>query len=533
MTQGKESGTQDGMDVQFGPYRLKQVERLVEGADGLIELSGRAFDILCVLLDKAGEVVGKDEIFAAVWPGMVVEENTLQVHISSLRKALDANMIVTVHGRGYKYAGPGPMALPAAAGSGEPAVSASPEAPVWSRPSIAVLPFDNMSGDPEQGVFSDGITEDVITELSRFDSLLVIARHSSFALRGRVLKVQDIGHELGVEYVVEGSVRRAGDRLRLSAQLIHTASAKHVWAERYDRDVYDIFKVQEELAQSIAATIGAKVEAVGRDSAARLSPSALRAHELVLSAKAHALKFTRRDLEQARILARTATELDPGSSRAHACYAYCSAVVFYSNWSSDRDQVHAACFEFAKRAIALDDTDNFARWVLGFIYLTRREYDAARIHLERAVEVNPNDTEARGIYAIFLVAVGEGEAAIRHFEIMKRLNPFELAWFPWIKGWAFLSLRRYAEAVATFKQIPEPHAEVRGFLAASYAYLGRLVEAKAMMEDFLRMAEADMPNSPGSRPNGWDDYWRNTTFYLRQADHDHLMTGLCNAGLPL
>jgi adenylate cyclase len=416
--------------------------------------------------------------------------------------------------------------------TGMPAVTVPAPKVVSDKPAVAVLPFTNMSGDTEQEYFSDGITEDIITELSRFHSLLVIARNSSFAFKGRPLKVQEIGRELGVAYVVEGSVRRLGDRLRLTAQLIESASGSHIWAERYDRDVHDIFNIQDELAHAIAATIGAKVEAVGRENAAKLSPSALKAHDLVLRAKAHALKYTRNDLEQARQMARYAIELDPTSAQAPACYAFCCSVIIYSNWTSDRDQLRVEAFDAAKRAVALDVTDNYARWVLGMVYLTRREYEEARIHLEKVVENNPNDTEGRGIFAMLLVAVGEAGAAIEHFEIMKRQNPFDLSWFPWIKGLAYFTLRRYGMAIATFKQMPEPHNEVRGYLAACHAYLGKSAEARAMLEEFLRVAELDMLVFPGRRLKDWDDYWRNTCWYKRQEDHDHLMDGLRKAGLP-
>ena len=416
--------------------------------------------------------------------------------------------------------------------TGMPAVTVPAPKVASDKPAVAVLPFTNMSGDTEQEYFSDGITEDIITELSRFHSLLVIARNSSFAFKGRPLKVQEIGRELGVAYVVEGSVRRLGDRLRLTAQLIDSASGSHIWAERYDRDVHDIFNIQDELAHAIAATIGAKVEAVGRESAAKLSPSALKAHDLVLRAKAHALKYTRHDLEQARQMARHAIELDPTSAQAHACYAFCCSVIIYSYWTSDREQLRVEAFDAAKRAVALDATDNYARWVLGMVYLTRREYEEARIHLEKVVENNPNDTEGRGIFAMLLVAIGEAGAAIEHFEIMKRQNPFDLSWFPWIKGLAYFTLRRYGMAIATFKQIPEPHNEVRGYLAACHAYLGKSAEAKAILQEFLRVAEGDMLVFPGHRLKDWDDYWRNTCWYKRQEDHDHLMDGLCKAGLP-
>ena len=409
--------------------------------------------------------------------------------------------------------------------------ASGPPLPHPDRPSIAVLPFINMSGDPEQEYFSDGITEDIITELSRFHSLLVIARNSAFAFKGKSLKVQDIGRELGVGYVVEGGVRRSGERLRLTAQFVEVVSGRHIWAERYDRDVHDIFDVQDELAHAIAATVGAKVEAVQRDSASRLSPSALLAHDLVLRAKAHVYKFTRADLEQALEMARRAIEIDATSARASACYAHCCSVIVMAYWASDRDRLRLEALEFAKRAVTLDADDNYARWILGFIHNSRREYEDAHIHLCKALENNPNDTEARGAYAILLLAIGQPEAAIQQFELMKRQNPFDLSWFPWVRGLAYLSARRYNEAIATFKQIPEPHNEIRGYLAASYAYAGKSAEAKATIEEFLCVAESDMPAFPGRRLGDWDDYWRNATWYQREEDHDHLMEGLRRAGL--
>lgn len=238
------------MDLEFGSYRLKRAERLLLGPQGPVELSARSFDILALLLERPEEVVGKTELFDAVWPGMVVEENTLQVHISALRKALDAGMILTVHGRGYKYAGPKPVLPQAVNGAGEPTIRAASE-----KPSIAVLPFHNMSGDPEQDYFSDGITEDIIADLGRFKEFLVIARNSSFQFRGKANDVAEVAKKLGVQHIVEGSVRKISNRVRVTVQLIDAASKAHVWGEHYDRELTDIFAIQDEVTQMISARL--------------------------------------------------------------------------------------------------------------------------------------------------------------------------------------------------------------------------------------------------------------------------------------
>ena len=243
------------MDLEFGSYRLKRAERLLLGPKGPVELSARSFDILTMLLERPDEVIGKTQLFNAVWPGMVVEENTLQVHISALRKALGTGMIMTVHGRGYKYAGPRPVLAQAADAAGEPASQAASEKPMPPKPSIAVLPFDNMSGDAEQDYFSDGITEDIIAELGRFREFLVIARNSSFQFRGKANDVAEVAKKLGVQYVVEGSVRKIGNRVRVTVQLIDASSTAHVWGEHYDRELTDIFAIQDEITQMIAARL--------------------------------------------------------------------------------------------------------------------------------------------------------------------------------------------------------------------------------------------------------------------------------------
>jgi adenylate cyclase len=222
-----------------------------------------------------------------------------------------------------------------------------------------VLPFTNMSNDPEQEYFSDGITEDIITELSRFRSLFVIARNSAFAFNGKSIKVQDIARELGVAYVVEGSVRRAADRVRITAQLVDADTGNHLWAERYDRHMHDIFALQDEVARSVASTVSGRVEAAGRDRAVRLSPNALRAYDLVLRAKAFLLKYTRADNQQAIACAEHAVELDPSSARAHARTALSLFFNYMTCWTADRTNTLAKAYELAQRAVVLDESDSF------------------------------------------------------------------------------------------------------------------------------------------------------------------------------
>ncbi len=233
-----------------------------------------------------------------------------------------------------------------------------------SKPSIAVLPFTNLSGDKEQEYFSDGVAEDVITELSRFRDLFVIARNSSFQYREKAIDTRRVGRDLGVQYIVDGSVRKSGDRVRINVQLIDALSSNQLWAERYDRDFADVFAVQEELAHAIAATVGSGVELARRDRATRLDPASFAAYDLVLRAKALMLKFTRTDVEKARALALRAIEIDPGNARAHADCAACCFNISMAHWTGEREQLFEEAFRYARRAVALDELDNYARWYL-------------------------------------------------------------------------------------------------------------------------------------------------------------------------
>jgi TolB-like protein/Flp pilus assembly protein TadD len=416
--------------------------------------------------------------------------------------------------------------------AGTPTAAAPMPKPASDKPSIAVLPFTNMSDDREQEYFSDGITEDIITELSRFHSLFVIARISSNGFKSRSMKVQDIARELGVAYIVEGSVRRDASRVRINAQLIDAGSGNHLWAERYDRDMRDIFVLQDEVAHAVASTVSGRVEAAGRDRAVRLGPTTLRAYDLVLRAKALTAKYTKADNAQALVCAERAVELDPTSARAHSHAAWCHFFDHMAWWVVDRENSLAKAYELAQRAVVLDETDSFAHCILGAVHMFRREYNEARSEIERAIDLNPNDPDARRYYGNLLGATGNANAGIEQMDLAKRLNPFDTRWVPWIRGIACFTARRYDEAIAAFRQARNPINEVRGWLAASYAQAGRLQEARATLEEFLRVAESDMTVFPGRRLKDWEPYWHGAFEYQDQQDFDHLFDALRKAGLP-
>ena len=404
--------------------------------------------------------------------------------------------------------------------------------PLPDKPSIAVLPFDNLSNDPEQQYFSDGITEDIITELSRFRSLFVIAYHSSSAFKGKAVRVLDIARELGVAYVVEGSVRRAADRVRISAQLVEAATGNHLWAERYDRDALDIFAVQDEVARSVASTVSGRVEVAGRDRIERLSPTALRAYDLVLRARALMLKYNRADTQQALACVERAVQLDPTSAAAHAHAAWCHFYNHMAFWTADPRHSLAKAYEMVQRAIELDETYSFAHTIMASVQWFRRDFDQARTEHLEGIERNPNDFLARRFYGMFLAGTGDPEASLEQINLAKRLNPFDTKWVPWNRGIAYFTARRYDEAITALKQVRNPINEVRAWLAASYAQAGRLDEAKAALDEFIRVARSDMAVFPGRTLKDWEPYWHAMFEYQDQKDFDHLYEALRKAGMP-
>ena len=417
-----------------------------------------------------------------------------------------------------------------AAGAGEPPRTDEALA-LPDKPSIAVLPFVNMSGDVEQEYFSDGITEDIITELARFRTLFVIARNSSFTFKGRSVDVGEVGRKLGVQYVVEGSVRKAGDRVRVTAQLVDAAAGNHIWAERYDRDLEDIFAIQDELVRTIVATVGGRIDVVGKARAARMSDANLRAYDLYLRGAAAEDGNTKADYQRARQYLERAIELDPGLVVAHHHLSLVNFLEWMAHWVDDRDRAFTDAMNAEKTALALDDADSRVHCQLGMLHLYRREFDEAGQYFEKAIRLNPNDFQAMGLHGYYLAVIGEPERGLEQFDRALRLNPLEPSWIRWLRGIAYFTAERYDDAIADLRLIETPFNEVRGWLAASYAQAGRLDDARATLEEFLRVAEPEMSVFPGRDLGAWDAYWHGAIEYRSEADFDRLYEGLRKAGL--
>jgi adenylate cyclase len=361
-----------------------------------------------------------------------------------------------------------------------------------SRPhhdaSIAVLPFVNMSGDPGQEYFSDGITEDVITELSRFRSLFVIARNSSFAFKGSATDVRNVGRQLGVRYIVEGSVRRAGNRIRVTAQLIDAEAGNHVWAERYDRELADIFDVQDEVTRQIVVNIAPRLQAADQLSAKRRAPEDMRAYDHYLQART--LIDTPRgiaDLELGREHCERAIEIEPGYARAHAYKANSYTIGMSLMEMGDLAEWQAQALASAERAVELDPLDNISHWALGEAAFWAGQPDRARQHIRKALALNPNDADVLVVASYIEAALGDAETSLRSLQMAMDRNPTNPRWYHWAAGVTLATLGRYKEALKEYDQYGPPHADIFKLRAIALVQLGRLEEARAQVRALLAL----------------------------------------------
>ena len=507
-------------EVKFGRFRFDLRERQL-ACDGVpVRLGGRARDILSVLAAARGDIVTKDELLEQVWPGVVVEENNLQVQISALRKVLDRDTsgrsyLVTAPGRGYRLIG---------------LVDSGQQGPALpDKPSMAVLPFQNLSDDPKQDYFADGIVEDIISALCHIRWLFVIARNSSFEYKGRAVDVKQVGRELGVRYVLEGGVRKAAGRLRITAQLIDATTGAHLWADHFDGSLEDIFDLQDQVTASVVGAISPKLEQAEIERAKRKPTESLDAYDYFLRGLASTHRMTRDSLSEALVLFAKATELDPDFASPHGVAAFCYVVRKINGWTTDRAQEVTDAARLASRAAELGKDDAvalaFGGLALGYV---AGDLEGAVALIDRALVLNPN--LAAAWYASGTVRAfrgGEPDVAIEHLKRAMRLSPFDPFMFTMqgVTAFAHFFAGRYDEASAwaekAFWERPNILATLR-VAAVSNALAGRLEDARKAV---ARALELD----PDMRLSNLKD--RIGTF-RRPEDFAKYADALRKAGLP-
>jgi adenylate cyclase len=469
----------------FGPFRLDvEAETLFRGSDS-VGLGKRAVALLRVLVERSGAPVLKDDLIETAWSGLVVEEANLTVQISALRRVLGQHpggesWIETLARRGYRYVGP---PATSEARTQPPPTETKGALSLPDRPSIAVLPFQNMSSDAEHEYFADGIVEDITTALSRSRQLFVIARNSSFTYKGRAVDAKQAGRELGVRYLLEGSVRKAGNRVRITAQLIDATTGGHLWAERYDRDISDIFEIQDDVTQQIVGELKVTLSESEKGLIAGDRTKNVEAHDLFLKGRA-LLGGQKRDREtfgQWMNAFQRAIELDPQHSSAYAGLAMGYALDHQNNWSDEPQTSLDNAQRFVDDAIARDDKNAFAHYVATVVAIWKKDYERWASEGDEALSLDPNFALAIMTRGILHIYTGEPERAIPYIERAMRLDPApQHGQHVHFLGTAYFVAGEYEMAADCFKDriTINPRTDFsRAFLASALGHLGKADEA--------------------------------------------------------
>jgi TolB-like protein len=515
------------LPVVFGSYALDTDRRELSRGGELIALEPQVFDLLVYLVQNRDRVVSKDDLIASIWGGRIVSESTLTSRINAVRRAVgdsgaEQKLVRTIARKGFRFVGEArEQAL-----SGGPAAGLQVPYAVPDRPSIAVLPFINMSGDPQQDYFIDGIAEEIIIALSRVRWFFVIARQSSFAYRDKGLDAKKIARELGVRYVLVGSVRRAGDQVRVSAQLIEGSSGNNVWARSYDRATADIFAVQDEITQMIVGAIEPQLSRAERERARVKPRDSLDAWSTYQRGMFHLCRCTREDLIEARKLFRQAVGLDAelGPAYSAEAEAYYYEVVYGFARSNEVNREKA--IGPARRAVTLDAEDAGAHCTLGRIRYLRREYPPAISELKTALELNPSLALAHYGLGAALVFSGKADDAVPHLQSAIRLSPHDSAMGSFLVR---IADARYFmadyERAATFalRALGQPNFQWSRYavLIAALGQLGRQDEARRYLAEVIR-----------ERPDFSIEFVRNTHLFGVPEFMAHYCEGLRKATVP-
>jgi TolB-like protein len=462
-----------------------------------IAVEPQVFDLLVYLVENRDRVVSKDDLIATVWGGRIVSDSTLTSRINAARKAVgdsgeEQKLIRTIARKGFRFVAP--VHIPAddggVASSEQNLEPARPALPLPDRPAIAVLPFTNMTGDPAQEYFSDGISEDIITALSKLRWFFVIARNSSFIYKGKAVHLKQVAEELGVGYVVEGSVRKGGDRVRITAQLNDVATGSHIWAERYDRSLADVFAVQDEITEAIVAAIEPQLYAAENFRAKRKPPESLDAWDLVMRALSHYWRVTRQDNVVAQALLEKATAIDPSYGQALGLLAATQTFSAHMGWA-DMATATPIAERAAQAAILADSEDPWAHHALGCVHLFRRRFDDSLAEFELALQLNPNFSLAQGYYGLTLSYCGrwqDADLAARRALRLSPRDPFS-AIYCGIAAYAQFVGRNYDEAMRLAREGIRQRSDFVGahrVLTAAAGMAGQTDVAAAALQELRR-----------------------------------------------
>jgi TolB-like protein len=510
------------VQFHFADHTLDIERRELRRGAEPVSVEPQVFDLLIYLVQNRDRVVSKDDLIASIWEGRIVSDSTLTSRINAARKAIgdsgeDQKLIRTIARKGLRFVGTVQIESLCAESDAPPALA------LPDRPAIAVLPFTNLTGDPQQEYFSDGISEDIITALSKLRWFFVIARNSSFVYKGRAVHLKEIAEELGVGYVVDGSVRRSGDRVRITVQLNDVATGSHVWAERYDRDLADVFAVQDEITEAIVAAIEPQLYAAENFRAKRKPPDSLDAWDLVMRALSHYWRVTRPDNMVAQALLEKATAIDPGYGQALGVLAWCHTFGIHMGWE-DMTAVPIA-ERAATTAVLADSEDPWARHALGCVHLFERRFDDSLAEFELALRLNPNFSLAQGYYGLTLSYCGrweEGDLAARRALRLSPRDPFS-SLYCGIVSYAQFAGRNYAEAMRFARE----GIRQRGDFVGAH----RVLTAAAGMAGEAALAATALQELRRAQPNISLAWIAHNMPIKQDRDRDHYLEGFRRAGL--
>jgi TolB-like protein/DNA-binding winged helix-turn-helix (wHTH) protein/Flp pilus assembly protein TadD len=549
---------------QIADWTVDPASNQVIRGEQSARLEPKVMEVLVYLAHRPGEVVTREELEAAVWAGTIVGYDSVTSAIQKLRKALDDKprqpcIIETLSKRGYRLVAsvspadtqfrdqvqtvhPAPSRhqwLPGSLLSLLALLTATVAALWWANQrettddtvlvesaprSIAVLPFENIGNDSDQEYFADGITEDIITDLSRLSDLTVVTRDMALSYKGDEVLAQDVANDLGVRYVLQGSLRKSGDRLRITAQLIDTANGNHIWAERYDRKLVEIFALQDEVTQSIVTALAVKLTTEEKRQLIQPVTHNFEAYDLFLQGQQHFKQRTAEANGLARAAYKRAIDLDPTFARAYGAFAVALTVDFRQGWTEAPIETLEQALVLAHKAVALDNTSPQAYWALSFIYLYRKQFNEAVGAVEQAIELMPNYADGYGLMAFISNFRGESEEAITYIRRGIELNPYYTYEYTFSLGRSYYDSGRYPEAIDALGEVVERNANAsfpRLYLAASYIRQGLQEEAEWEIEE----VQVINPNTTLSHIN-------NTLPFENQAQLETFMKDLRQAGLP-
>jgi TolB-like protein len=532
------------LDFRFADFEIDVARHELRRAGAVVHIEPQVFDLIVLLVKNRERIVSKDELIEAIWQGRIISEAALSSRISAARRALgdsgnDQSLIRTLHKRGFRFVGDVEEVAAAAAVAAAEAAAAQPAAkdapqlvpsaeplPLPDKPSIAVLPFQNMSRDPDQEYFADGLTEDIITGLSRQRWFFVIARNSSFTFKGQAVDVRDVAAQLGVRYVLEGSVRKAENRVRVTGQLIDAANGNHLWAERYDRELADIFALQDEITTRVIGSVGPQILVAEAARVRRKPPQSIDAWDLVMQAVPHMWRMSVQEHGRAQELLQQAIDLDPNYAHAHALLGWTYITMFNLDTRRPIGEFTNKALAAGARAVMLDDDEPWAHLVVGLGHARQRRSQLAFRHLTKSVELNPSFALGHAGLGYALGVGGQPESGLQALEEALRLSPrdpFLAVYAPTVRYMSLFALQRYEEAIAVCRSTVALHPHHAGawrLMTVSLGMLERTDEAKEALVRTLTM-----------QPDLSSAHVANDTVYSDPDVRARFLEGLRRAGL--